>query len=233
MHDSYISAPWILTQLRGTRGHAQAMSYWTYSDLFEEPSPPNAALHGGFGLMTRDGIRKPAWFAYKYLNALRGNEVPSADKTLLAARDGNKAAVVVWNWQHPEQPNQQWRLFRQAGPHAAAPTVTLNLRNVSAGTYRVQVRRTGHKVNDADTTYLEMGSPKDLNEGQLNKLHALTADKSEVDQVHRDAKQVKLRCGALGPFAFWLGLNDIEHRLQFIPGKTQFVAQAWFDRRTC
>ena len=27
VHDSYISAPWILTKLRGTRGYAQAMSY--------------------------------------------------------------------------------------------------------------------------------------------------------------------------------------------------------------
>ncbi|MBW8858238.1 MAG: beta-xylosidase, partial [Caulobacter sp.] len=36
VHDSYISAPWILTKLRATRGYAQAMSYWTYSDLFEE-----------------------------------------------------------------------------------------------------------------------------------------------------------------------------------------------------
>jgi hypothetical protein len=35
VHDSFISAPWILTKLRGTRGCAQAMSYWTYSDLFD------------------------------------------------------------------------------------------------------------------------------------------------------------------------------------------------------
>lgn len=183
VHDSYISAPWLLTKLRGTRGHVQAMSYWTYSDLFEEPGPPGAAFHGGFGLMTRDGIRKPTWFAYKYLNALRGNEVPSADTAVLAARDGDKAAVLVWDWQHPDQPTSNGVFFAKPVPNGPAPAVTLNLRNVAAGSYRVQVRRTGHKANDAYTAYLEMGSPTDLSAEQLTELRALTLDRPEANRV--------------------------------------------------
>jgi hypothetical protein len=76
VHDSYISAPYILSKLKGTQGLAQGMSYWTYTDLFEEPGPPPTPFHGGFGLMNREGIRKPAWFAYKYLHAVRGRRCP-------------------------------------------------------------------------------------------------------------------------------------------------------------
>ena len=78
VHDSYISAPYILSKLKATQGLVQGMSYWTYSDLFEEPGPPPTPFHGGFGLINREGIRKPACFAYKYLNALRGKEIPSS-----------------------------------------------------------------------------------------------------------------------------------------------------------
>lgn len=194
VHDSYVSAPWILTKLLGTRGHAQAMSYWTYSDLFEEPGPPDRAFHGGFGLMTRDGVRKPAWFAYKYLNALRGNEVPSTDGKLLAAVDGGKAAVLVWDWQHPDQKTtSNGVFFAKPVPNGPAAGVTLNLRNVAAGSYRLQVRRTGHKTNDAYTAYLEMGAPKDLGAEQLARLHALTQDLPEVDRVVRIGKDGKLQ----------------------------------------
>lgn len=193
VHDSYISAPWLLTKLRGTRGHAQAMSYWTYSDLFEEPGPPDRAFHGGFGLMTRDGIRKPTWFAYKYLNALRGNEVPSADPAVLAARDGGKAAVLVWDWQHPVQPTSNGVFFAKPVPSGPAPAVTLNLRNVDAGSYRVQVRRTGHKINDAYTAYLEMGAPKELSAEQIAKLHALTQDPPEAERVVKVGPDGKLQ----------------------------------------
>lgn len=47
----------------------------------------------------------------------------------------------------------------------------------------MQVRRTGYKANDAHTAYLEMGSLKELNADQLQKLQALTTDKPEVDRV--------------------------------------------------
>jgi xylan 1,4-beta-xylosidase len=183
VHDSYVSASWILIKLRGTRGQAQAMSYWTYSDLFEEPGPPDAPFHGGFGLMTRDGLRKPAWFAYKYLNALRGNDVPSADDAVLAAVDGKRTAVIVWDGQQREQPTSNSVFFGKPLLPLKARPVWLEMHGLAAGSYRLQVRRTGYKANDAQTAYLEMGSPKSLDPQQLRKLQALTADRPEVERV--------------------------------------------------
>jgi xylan 1,4-beta-xylosidase len=72
VHDSYISAPYILAKLQGTKGLVQGMSYWTYADLFEEPGPPSKPFEGGFGLLNPQGIRKSAYFTYKYLHALSG-----------------------------------------------------------------------------------------------------------------------------------------------------------------
>ncbi|WP_082580313.1 beta-xylosidase [Pelomonas sp. Root1444] len=184
VHDSYISAPWILTKLRATRGYAQAMSYWTYSDLFEEPGPPPRAFHGGFGLMTRDGLRKTTWFAYKYLNALRGNEIPSADDKVLAAVDGDKTAVVAWDWQHPDQKSiSNGVFFAKPVPNGPAPGVKLALRNLKPGAYRLELRRAGYKANDAYTAYLEMGSPINLDAAQLAKLQSLTRDLPEVKRT--------------------------------------------------
>ena len=184
VHDSYITAPWILTKLRATRGYAQAMSYWTYSDLFEEPGPPDAPFHGGFGLMTREGLRKPAWFAYKYLHALRGNEIPSTDDKVLAAADGDRLAVVAWDWQHPDQKgNSNSIFFGKPVPNGPAAPVRLALRNLKPGAYRLELRRVGYKVNDAHTAYLEMGSPRQLDPAQLARLQSLTQDRPEVHRL--------------------------------------------------
>jgi xylan 1,4-beta-xylosidase len=160
------------------------MSYWTYSDLFEEPGPPEAPFHGGFGLMTREGIRKPSWFAYKYLNALRGNELPSADDKVLAAVDGDKTAVVAWDWQHPDQKDaSNGTFFGKPVPNGPAPAVKLALRHLKPGAYRLELRRTGYKANDAHTAYLEMGSPKQLDAAQLARLQSLTQDLPEVKRT--------------------------------------------------
>ncbi|XHS77370.1 beta-xylosidase [Burkholderiaceae bacterium UC74_6] len=189
VHDSYISSPWMLSKLRATRGYAQSMSYWTYSDLFEEPGPPNTPFHGGFGLMTREGVRKPSWFAYKYLNALRGNEIPSADAEVLAAVHGDKIAVVAWDWQHPDQKEMgNGVYFGKPVPNGPAPAVQLRLRNLKPGAYQLALHRAGYKVNDAYTAYLEMGSPKQLDAAQLAKLQSLTRDPPEVKRTVKVGK---------------------------------------------
>lgn len=180
VHDSYISAPYILNKLRATRGIAQGMSYWTYSDLFEEAGPPPTPFHGGFGLMNREGIRKPAWFAYKYLHALHGDEIAVADdQTLATAADGG-AAVLLWNWKQPAQAISNRPFFTKVLPATPDTPATLHFAGLKPGRYRLTLRRTGYRANDAHTRYLEMGSPASLSAAQLAELQSLTRDRPEA-----------------------------------------------------
>ena len=185
VHDSYISAAYILGKLMATRTLAQGMSYWTYSDLFEEPGPPPTPFHGGFGLMNREGIRKPAWFAYKYLNLLRGREVPLADAQSLAATARGRTGVLVWSWQQPEQKLSNRPFFTKVLPAQPMPATEIRFSGLARGSYRLTVRRTGFHANDAYTRYLEMGSPASLSPPQLSELQALTRDLPETSRTIR------------------------------------------------
>ncbi|MEN3747751.1 beta-xylosidase [Sphingomonas sp. HF-S3] len=185
VHDSYISAPYILTKLRDTRGLAQGMSYWTYSDLFEEAGPPPTPFHGGFGLMNREGIRKPAWFAYKYLHELRGREIPTRDDQALAATEGGRTGVLVWNWRQPAQDVSNRPFFTRILPSERLPDARLAFTGLKPGSYRLTVRRTGFQANDAYSRYLEMGSPKTLTTAQLADLQQRTRDRPETERVIR------------------------------------------------
>ncbi|MBW8844948.1 MAG: cellulase family glycosylhydrolase [Burkholderiales bacterium] len=182
VHDSYMSAPYVLTKLKQTQGLAQHMSYWVYSDLFEEPGPPDAPFHGGFGLMTREGIRKPVWFAYRYLAALQGKEVPTSDLFTWAATDGDQLQAIVWDWRQPDQTASNRSFFGKPQPARDAGSAIVELRHLSPGRYRLTQHRTGFEVNDAHTAYLKMGSPKNLDAKQLADLQALTTDKPELQR---------------------------------------------------
>ncbi len=188
VHDSYMSAPYVLTKLKQTQGLAQHMSYWTYTDLFEEPGPPDAPFHGGFGMMTREGIRKPVWFAYRYLAelaALQGREVPTEDGFTWAATNGRQLQAVVWDWRNTDQKVSNRSFFGKPRPSRDVGGATVELRHLPPGRYQLTQRRTGYEANDAHTAYLKMGSPKDLDAKQLATLQRLTSDKPEVQrEVH-------------------------------------------------
>ncbi|MFZ2990562.1 GH39 family glycosyl hydrolase [Ideonella sp.] len=182
VHDSYMSAAYVLTKLKQTQGLAQSMSYWVYSDLFEEPGPPDAPFHGGFGMMTREGVRKPVWFAYRYLAALQGRQIPSTDAFSWAATDGQQVQALVWDWRNPEQKVSNRTFFGKPQPAKDVGSVQVDLRHLPPGRYRLTQRRTGYLVNDAHTAYLQMGSPKALTPAQLAKLQGMTTDAPQMQR---------------------------------------------------
>ena len=185
VHDSYISAPYILSKLKGAQGLLQGISYWTYTDLFEEPGPPTAPFQGGFGLMNPQGIRKPAYFAYKYLHALQGETLKMSDtQAMLSTKDGNVAGVI-WDFEQPDQKVSNRPFYtKPVIAHPAAPVTRL----APNAAYHLQVYRTGYHANDAYTAYLEMGSPKQLTSEQVTMLNALTRDLPETDEVVKSDK---------------------------------------------
>lgn len=186
VHDSYISAAYILTKLKESEGLVQGMSYWTYSDLFEEPGPPTASFQGGFGLLNREGIRKPAYFAYKYLHALKGQSIGASDpEATLSTEDGNFTALI-WDFEQPDQKVSDRPFYTKVNPAHRAATVELQVKNLTPNAvYRLEVHRTGFHANDAYTAYLEMGSPKDLAPAQVSYLNDLTRDLPEMNRVMR------------------------------------------------
>jgi xylan 1,4-beta-xylosidase len=184
VHDSYISAPYILAKLKATQGLVQGMSYWTYTDLFEEPGPPTAPFQGGFGLLNPEGIRKPAYFAYKYLHALNGDSVATSDsQAIVSTKDGDVSAVV-WDFETPDQKVSNRSFYTKVVPNHPAAPVRLHVSHLAAGArYRLRLYRTGYHANDAYTAYIEMGAPKQLTVEQIAHLNDLTRDLPETDKV--------------------------------------------------
>ena len=185
IHDSYISAPYILEKLKGSEGLLQGMSYWTYTDIFYEPGPPTTPFHGGFGLMTINGIRKPAWFAYKYLHALSGREVPTTDRETWAATDGKRVEAIVWDWRIPDQKLSDRPYYTKVHPSAPDTAARIAFDHLRPGGYRLEIHRTGFEHNDPQTAWLEMGKPDKLSAAQLAKLQDLTRDLPEADRTVR------------------------------------------------
>jgi xylan 1,4-beta-xylosidase len=177
IHDSYLSAPFILDKLRKSEGLVQGMSYWTFSDLFEEPGPPTAPFEGGFGLMNPQGIRKPSWFAYKYLNSLGDKEYATGDTQSIATVKDGRVQLLAWHYEPPKQNVSNRSYYTKVLPASELGQLSLNITGLAPGEYRVEIRRTGFRSNDAYTAFIEMGSPKVMRPDQIDLLNQMTADR--------------------------------------------------------
>lgn len=201
-HDSYQQAAYILKKLKQSSGAVQSMSYWVFTDIFEEPGPRFEAFHGGFGLMNTQGIKKPAYFAYQFLNQLGSTELKNADRASYATVDERGGAqVLLWDYTHtlPEGINNQQFFIKDLPPRAKG-SARVALRGLKPGAYTMTVSQVGYKQNDAFTAYIGMGSPKQLTRQQVETLKAQATGKpSRVETV---------RVGSDGVFSTALPMRE-------------------------
>jgi xylan 1,4-beta-xylosidase len=186
-HDSYQQAAYILQKLKQVGSNAQSMSYWVFTDVFEEPGPRFEAFHGGFGLMNMQGIKKPGYFAYQFLNQLGPVELNDRDAQSTATTDGKgNVQVLLWDYTHtlPQGINNQQYFIKDLPPKSKGQ-VLLSVRGLKPGNYTMALTQAGYKKNDAFTAFIGMGSPKQLSRDQVAMLKsASTGTPSAQKNIH-------------------------------------------------
>jgi len=173
IHDSYIEAPYVLQKLRQVGNAASSMSYWVFTDIFEEPGPRFTPFHGGFGMLTIQGINKPVFYAYQFMNQLGNTELMNKDSSSWVCKDtaGNIQALV-WDFtisQPVDSVNNQDYYIRDL-PARAKGRVKISIDQVPPGKYALEVYNTGYGSNDAYSTYLSLGRPVQLTRKEVDQI---------------------------------------------------------------
>src|SRR5271156_3868775 len=82
--DSDYMGPWLADTIRQCDGMVDMMSYWTFSDVFEEQGVIKTPFYGGYGLIAEDGIPKPAFNAFAMLHNLGDERIAEPEDDVLA-----------------------------------------------------------------------------------------------------------------------------------------------------
>ncbi|MDZ7346294.1 MAG: glycoside hydrolase, partial [candidate division KSB1 bacterium] len=185
-HDTYQQAAYILDKVKGAERAVTSMSYWVFTDIFEESSPPKRPFHGGFGLLNLQGRKKPAFFAFEFLNRLGDIELVNSDDRSWACKDSQgNVQVLFWDFRimpNPDSTNNQ-AFYKRVHPAADLPPCRLLFTNLQAGRYALEIRRVGYRINDVFTAYLEMGAPDQLSRAQEKALHACCSGAPEQCRI--------------------------------------------------
>jgi xylan 1,4-beta-xylosidase len=179
IHDSYHEAAYILNTVKRAAPYVNSMSYWTFTDIFEEAGPRATPFHGGFGLINYEDIKKPAFYAFKYLNELGHTELQSADSSaIICTDDKGNVQALVWNFtiDHPGDSVNNQVFYKRLLPSKALSPVEFKLHGLKPGKYNISIYKTGFHANDPYSAYFEMGSPSQLTRAQVKLLQEKSAD---------------------------------------------------------
>ena len=159
VEDSAFMGPWLADTIRQCDGLVSIMSYWTFSDVFEEQGVIKEPFYGGFGLLAEGGVPKPIFNAFKLMHHLGDQRIDVASDSMLVTRraDGS-LALAVWNFSLPDDPG-----------HTVNMTIHLK-----------QLKTEGHaEISEVDA---EIGSP-------LPAYHAMGDPASPTLQEYAELKK--------------------------------------------
>ena len=100
--DTTYMGPWLASTISQCDGLAAMMSYWSFSDVFEEQGVVKKPFYGGYGLVAEDNIPKPALNAFAMLHQLGETRLPLESDSALATRRADGTVVMaLWNYAAP------------------------------------------------------------------------------------------------------------------------------------
>src|SRR5690606_41475890 len=83
IHDTVFAATYIARAYLAAADLADSVSYWTFTDVFEEGGAGLGPFHGGFGLVNEQGIHKPTFHAFEMLSRLADTVLAETPEALI------------------------------------------------------------------------------------------------------------------------------------------------------
>ena len=145
---------------------ADVFAYWCISDIYDQVGYGREAFHGGYGLLSLQGLRKPAYHAFQLLERLGIQRVPVQGTGLddlhgpIATVTPDGYQVLVYAYDHSDAPVA----------HSVEVAVELTADAGAATLHRID-----RHENNVITLWKELGSPAYLSRVQTRELAAVNA----------------------------------------------------------
>lgn len=150
-------------------GNLDLLGYWLASDIFAQEKDTDRFLTGGVGLVTKDGVKKPAFYAYRFLSRLGAYEIGRDEHSFVTSCGEDEYSIVLHNCKNPgyryyaeeenrldpgnqEQYFEDWTSLKQ----------NVRIFHVRNGRYRVRIWRVCQEEGSILDKWIRLGKPAGL-----------------------------------------------------------------------
>ncbi|MGM1049078.1 MAG: GH39 family glycosyl hydrolase [Bacillota bacterium] len=200
LHDTMFMAPFVIYHAMNTLGDVKAMAFWCFTDVFEESIVPSSPFYGGFGLMNRDGLKKPSYYAFEFLQRLGEELIVKGDGYVGTQKSDGSIQLLLYHYVHvdhlfssgdwSELSNlNRYEVFEEKGNKV----FQINISHLS-GTYKCTSYQLDRDHGSVFDEWVRMGAPVFLTEEELAYLHGRSGPviRTEILQDKSWQKEINL-----------------------------------------
>ncbi|MBR2189527.1 MAG: helix-turn-helix domain-containing protein [Eubacterium sp.] len=190
--DTCYKAAWLVHNYCETASLASAFGYWTLSDFIDERADFGAIFHGGYGLMTYNGIPKSGWQALRLISAL-GTHCIASGPDWIAAKGEHSIQILLTHYCHYDtlyrlryqrltDPREAYKVFINRGNRRCR----IRLTGLQAGIYDVTTTEISRMYGSSYDIWLNMGAPAELYPHELSYLRQMSQPAYHIESIRSD-----------------------------------------------
>lgn len=198
-NDSCAKGCHMLRQMTDCAGEVEVMGYGIISDwhaIFYDVKTP---LTGGTGLVTKDGLCKPAYFALDFWNVLGDRILKKGENHIITTREDGTLAIVAFNGQSFNESykmKEENEIQAQDLPYLFREQSTLNLslhiKNVREGRRKINKYRVRESEGNLLAEWEKMGYVETLSRPEIAYLEKICIPRMENSWVQTENNALNL-----------------------------------------
>jgi xylan 1,4-beta-xylosidase len=207
LNDSSFKAAYMVKNIVENLNENQVnmMGYWLCSDIFSNFRDSKNLLHGGAGLLTKSGIKKPSYHAFVLLKQLGEILVAKGENYIVTKKSGDRYQVLCFNYKHfnysyylhPEGSagiHEQYEIFENNEPI----NLSLEIHGIANGKYRVKELKLNRDHGSILDEWLEFGVVDDMKPDEVDYFKQICVPYMKVEHSLVDNHSIVLN-GELQP----------------------------------
>jgi xylan 1,4-beta-xylosidase len=165
LNDTCYRSAYILKNVLENYDQVESFGNWCLSDTMEELPYDNQLFHGELGLFTNSGIKKPAYYAFTFLNKLMNTLVDKGPGYFITTNQKEDYVILLYNYIHISPLYARGVLFNvtfldryNAFVDPSPLDMDLLLTNAENGTYTLTEHILNRQSGSAFDEWVRMGA---------------------------------------------------------------------------
>lgn len=153
INDSCYEGANIVNNILSCYGKISAICYYQSLDILCDKSNSNSIISGLPGLISKDGIKKPSYYSYKFLNNISSNYVYKDEHCIIGVNDIKNYQIVCHNckklnYKYFTEDEYKLKIEEVSEYYDDKDKITLSfkLKNVKNGEYLIKYRKVNEEI---------------------------------------------------------------------------------------
>ena len=202
LNDHCFHGAYVMKNIIDVFGEIDMLCYFTGTDIYTEYYDTVWLMHGGEGLLTRDGIAKPSGFAFRFLKKLKPYFIDKTENCLLTTDRRNQYSLVCHNMKNLNymyylqseetlEWDKLWKNFDEWNPL----TLKLCIKGVENGNYQMTIQKINEKSGSIQDIWADLEYIQDLSDSEIKYLHRATVPRMIIRKfcVEDECIEIELR----------------------------------------